>query len=201
MVALLLCSACGVARRNSLSPSERYAMRTGTRAISAPEREADRITSRHRTDKPQGGGAEIPAPAAAVQAAPEGPQTLSLPGHQMVQYAKEFLGTPYKYAANGPDRFDCSGFTCYVYQHFGISLPRTSRDQFSAGRPVREISDIQPGDLVFFARSGQIFHVGIAVESRGDFFTFIHASNSGVILTRSDETYWNPKYYGAKRVL
>ena len=130
----------------------------------------------------------------------EGTEITSLQGHELIAYARKFLGTPYRYGANGPDHFDCSGYTTYVYKHFGIQLPRISRDQFTVGKPVRHISRLQPGDLVFFARDGKIFHVGMAVEVRDGFFTFIHASNAGVIISRSDETYWKPVYFGAKRM-
>ena len=173
-IAALLLSACGTTQKARPStPSQRYEYRTGKRPAERSN------TGRTRRDG----------------------DVTSLRGRELVAYARKFLGTPYKYGANGPDRFDCSGFTVYVYGHFGIRLARNSGDQFAAGTPVRNISRIQPGDLVFFARDGKIFHVGMAVESFGNYFTFIHASNAGVIISRSDETYWGPKYFGAKRML
>ena len=197
---LALCTGCGIARQNSQSPEERYARRTGATVIPKQPSQADQITSRSKKDKSKKKDAQ-PQPEKPPQATTQTPKTESLKGHEMVVYAKEFIGTPYKYAGNGPKNFDCSGFTRYVYQHFGLSLPRNSADQYSVGRLIRDKQDIQPGDLVFFARNGQIFHVGIAVENFGDSFTFIHASNAGVIISKSTETYWKPKYYGAKRML
>ena len=201
---LALCTGCGIARQNSQSPEERYARRTGTAVIPKQASQADKITARSKKEKPgkkDKAKADKPQPAKPTQPTNQPSRTESLKGHEMVVYAKEFLGTPYKYAGNGPKNFDCSGFTRYVYQHFGLSLPRNSADQYSVGRLIRDIQDIQPGDLVFFARNGQIFHVGIAVENLGDSFTFIHASNAGVIISKSTETYWKPKYYGTKRML
>ena len=205
LLILLACTACGLTRQNQSSPSERYAWRTGSSVPSAPPhqvktREKDKRQDNSRDREKEKEKQPVAPPAADVQARPDIPETVSLQGHQTVQYAKEFLGKPYKYAGNGPDSFDCSGFTCYVYKHFGITLPRVSRDQYSAGRPIDDPADIQPGDLVFYARNGRVFHVGIAVENRGNKFTFIHASNAGVILTSSDEAYWAPKYYGARRI-
>ncbi|MBR1405599.1 MAG: C40 family peptidase [Bacteroidales bacterium] len=187
---IAILNACGIARQNAMSPNERLARRTGQ---DLPQRE---------TPAPKPVEEKIEKPSAPVSDPPTVPETTSLKGRELVRYAKEFQGTPYRYAGNGPDHFDCSGFTTYVFKHFGVSLPRTSQDQFSVGKPVRKTEEIQPGDLVFFARGSRIFHVGIAVESRGDHFTFIHASTSnGVILSDSKETYWVSKYYGAKRIL
>ena len=188
----LACTACGIARQNAVSPNDRLAQRTGHGAIVEPP-----VPQKPKETRPE----KIDKPQVSVSDRQETPKSTSMKGRELVTYSKEFLGKPYKYAGNGPGSFDCSGFTSYVFRHFGITLPRSSQDQFSVGRPVGRTNDIQPGDLVFFARNGRIFHVGIAVESRGDHFTFIHASNSGVIVSKSDETYWKPKYYGAKRVL
>lgn len=92
----------------------------------------------------------------------------------IVAYAKQFLGVPYVYGANGPDSFDCSGFTKYVYAHFGYDLNRSASGQLDNGREV-ELSEIRPGDLVFFIYDGattRASHVGIYI---GD-DQFIHAS-------------------------
>lgn len=179
---VLLLSACGTARKST--PSQRFEYRIGQ---AEPESDTRRSDGKKDAGKPAPRKKES--------------EITSLKGKELIDYARKFIGTPYRYGANGPDRFDCSGFTTYVYKHFGIQLPRNSRDQFTSGKPVRKISQIQPGDLIFFARSGKIFHVGMAVEAREDHFTFIHASTSaGVIISRSDDAYWAPKYYGAKRI-
>jgi cell wall-associated NlpC family hydrolase len=70
------------------------------------------------------------------------------------------LGKPYRYGGNGPQNFDCSGFTSWVWRAAGVSLPRTSRDQYAQGRKVAR-ADIQPGDLLYFG--SPIGHVGVYV--------------------------------------
>jgi len=102
-----------------------------------------------------------------------------------VAYAESFLGTPYAWGANGPNTFDCSGFTKYVYAHFGISIGRTTYDQIAEGQYVSR-GDLQPGDLVFFG-SGSPHHVGMYIGND----SYIHAPKTGDVvkisqLTRTD---------------
>lgn len=115
----------------------------------------------------------------------------SLSSNAVIAYASNFLGTPYEWAANGPNSFDCSGFTCYVFRHFGVSLPRTAAGQQGVGVAVSR-SDLKPGDLVFFGSPAH--HVGIYVGNG----CYIHAPRTGDVvkvspLDRSD-------YSGARRV-
>ncbi|MCA1824037.1 MAG: NlpC/P60 family protein [Frankia sp.] len=70
------------------------------------------------------------------------------------------LGKPYEWAASGPDSFDCSGLTMWVWAKAGVSLPHSSRAQFDMGRHV-SIAEIQPGDLTFYG--SPIHHVGIYI--------------------------------------
>lgn len=115
---------------------------------------------------------------------------------QVANYAYNFLGRPYVYGANGPNAFDCSGFTSYVYRHFGVSLPRTARSQFSAGSAVSR-NNLAPGDLVFFNTVGYLGHVGLYIGG-GD---FIHAASSGrVKISSLNEGYYRTRYAGARRV-
>ncbi|WP_125154562.1 NlpC/P60 family protein [Clostridium rectalis] len=113
-----------------------------------------------------------------------GGSSASASSSNIVAYASNFLGTPYEWGGNGPGTFDCSGFTKYVYAHFGISLPRVASDQQNAGSPVSR-DQLQPGDLVFFGSPAH--HVGIYV---GD-GCYIHAPRTGDVvkvspLNRSD---------------
>jgi len=121
-------------------------------------------------------------------------------GDQIVNYASNYLGRPYCWGGTGPNSFDCSGFVLYVYKHFGYDLPRVAGDQFNSGKKVG-VHHLKPGDLVVFARGGYIFHVGIVTETDGNTFSFIHASSSGVMINRSDDSYWSRYYYGASRVI
>ncbi|HUR51103.1 MAG TPA: NlpC/P60 family protein [Mycobacteriales bacterium] len=77
-----------------------------------------------------------------------------------VKEAYNKLGSPYKWAASGPDRFDCSGLTMWVWGKAGVSLPHSSRAQYSGGRKVSRGS-LQPGDLVYYG--SPIHHVGIYI--------------------------------------
>lgn len=128
-------------------------------------------------------------------------------GEKVVAYARKFLGVPYKLGASGPSRFDCSGYTTYVYKHFGYTITPFTGAQFKEGRPVHGYSELQKGDLVFFGKRGSvrdIGHVGIVVSidyNRGS-FRFIHASTSGGV-TESDSTqpYYMMRYIGARRIL
>ena len=82
---------------------------------------------------------------------------------QVVNYAMQFVGGRYKYGGSDPRTgTDCSGFTRGVYAHFGISLPRTSRSQAGAGRSI-SVGDLQPGDLIFYANGGSIYHVAMYI--------------------------------------
>ncbi|MGE5626735.1 MAG: NlpC/P60 family protein [Solirubrobacterales bacterium] len=111
--------------------------------------------------------------------------------NSIVAYAYNFMGRPYQWGGNGPNSFDCSGFTTYVYAHFGISLPRTSQEQQWTGSAV-SYNNLQPGDLVFFGSPAH--HVGIYV---GD-GCYIHAPRTGDVIKISPLN--RTDYSGARRV-
>lgn len=92
-------------------------------------------------------------------------------GDSVVAYAASFQGVNYVYGGESPSGFDCSGLMQYVYAHFGVSLPRTSEDQFGAGTAVSQ-SQLQPGDLVFFNGAS---HVGMYIGNG----LMIHAPRTG----------------------
>ena len=92
----------------------------------------------------------------------------------IVAYASNFIGTPYVYGANGPGSFDCSGFTKYVFAHFGVNLNRVASDQASQGTTISR-GNLQAGDLVFFGYGSSITHVGIYVGND----CYIHAPHTG----------------------
>lgn len=115
-------------------------------------------------------------------------------GSSVVSYAKQFLGCKYVYGGTTTSGFDCSGFTQYVYRHFGVNLNRTAAAQYSNGTPV---TNLQPGDLLMFGKSG-INHVGIYMGGN----SFIHAANSsrGVTTDSMSSGYYKSNYVGARRI-
>lgn len=115
------------------------------------------------------------------------------------------LGARYRRGHSGPNAFDCSGFTSYVFRNMGIDLNRSSRSQYTQGEPV-EKDEVRTGDLVFFTGSstrGPIGHVGIVVDvdKISGSFNFIHASTKGVKVSNSNERYYSRRYVGARRVM
>jgi len=87
------------------------------------------------------------------------------PGAAYVHEASRHNGAPYHYGSAGPSRFDCSGFTMYVFSRFGKRLPHSSSAQYNAVRHIAKSSK-QVGDLLFFrSSSGSIQHVGIYAGS------------------------------------
>jgi cell wall-associated NlpC family hydrolase len=116
--------------------------------------------------------------------------------------AKSFLGTPYVWGATGPSKFDCSGFTQWVFRDAGINIPRVSREQAKVGQYVR-YENLQRGDMVFFdtkkRRTGKVCHVGIYLGN-GD---FIHASSSGkkvVIFNFNDKKFYKKRFLWGRRL-
>ena len=118
----------------------------------------------------QGGGyaAAVETPAAAAPA----PAPSQSVGEKVLAAARSAIGSPYVYGANGPSAFDCSGLTSWAYQQAGVSIPRTSQAQASAGTPV-SLDALQPGDIIVYYSGAS--HVGIYTGNG----TIIDALNSG----------------------
>jgi lipoprotein Spr len=108
------------------------------------------------------------------------------------------IGTKYVAGGVSTSGFDCSGFTRYVFDKIGITLPHQSASQYQMGTAVSR-DEMRPGDLVFFNTSGKgISHVGIYV---GD-GQFAHASSSrGVTISSLSDSYYVNRYVGAKRIM
>lgn len=128
---------------------------------------------------------------------------------ELISKAKKLIGSRYCAGSSGPHAFDCSGFTSYVFRQMGIELKRSSREQCTQGESVPSVSDLLPGDLVFFGRNGRhgslVNHVGIvtSVDKEKGTFEFIHSSSSrGVRIDRFPETdYWNSHFLSGRRIL
>jgi LysM repeat protein len=124
----------------------------------------------------------------------------------LLTFAFKYLHRPYCGGAMGPNSFDCSGFTSFVYGHFGYKLERSSGAQTNNGVEISK-HNLQPGDLVFFkgrsARASRIGHVGMVVSVNPDeSFTFIHsACQTGVSHDNSTGSYYARRYVTARRVI
>ncbi len=130
-------------------------------ALEAAEERA-RAARAPRFVRSNGGGKKFPPPTRAARS-------------EVVSIAKRYLGAPYVWGAAGPNSFDCSGFTMFVYRQVGVSLPHSSRAQIGCGQRVSR-SDLAPGDLVFFG--SPIHHVGIYVGGG----MYIHAPHTGDVV-------------------
>jgi cell wall-associated NlpC family hydrolase len=112
----------------------------------------------------------------------------------VVETSKKYIGVPYASGGVSQSGFDCSGFVQFVYKQHGLLLPRNSTDMFHEGARV---TDLRSGDLVFFNTSGTgVSHVGIYIGNN----RFISATSKGVKIDHLYDSYWGPKYLGAKRI-
>ena len=120
-------------------------------------------------------------------------------GNSIVAAALQYVGYPYVYGTAGPETFDCSGFTSYIYKQFGVTLNRSSKDQVNNGVAVSK-SNLQQGDLVFFSTNGVYpTHVGIYI---GD-GNIVHASTAkdGVKISSLNTSYYTTNYFAARRIV
>ena len=129
--------------------------------------------------------------------------TVSTKANEVIAYAKTLLGKPYVWGAQGPNSFDCSGFTYYVFKNkAGIVLPRTSSAQSKYGTYVSK-SNLKAGDWVFFdtngANDGNVSHVGMYIGNG----QMIHASygQKKIVIANFNDSYYQKAYVNARRVL
>lgn len=129
----------------------------------------------------------------------------SVTGEEIIETAMKYLGRPYRHGAKGPNVFDCSGFTSFVFKKSNITLSTCSRTQYTQGIQV-DRKDLRVGDLVFFtshSSRGGVGHVAIVskVEPDGNFH-FVHATRHGVMVDNfAKARYYHAKYIGARRIL
>ena len=119
---------------------------------------------------------------------------------KVISIAKQQLGKKYVWGSEGPNTFDCSGFTMYSFKNgAGVNLPRVSREQSKYGKYVSK-GNLQKGDLIFFDTNGDgvVNHVGIYIGND----EFIHSSSgAGKVLISKLSGYYNSKFTNARRVL
>jgi len=120
---------------------------------------------------------------------------------EIVRTANQFIGVRYRWGGQSSGTgFDCSGLTMVVYRLNGLELPRSSRQQWKAGRPVYQ-EQLLKGDLVFFATTGgrRVSHVGIYIGNN----KFLHAPSSGrkIRISSMSNKYYKSRFLGARSYL
>jgi len=149
-------------RQAAAELAERQRREAAARQPQSPPPGGSRPSSPSSPRPPSGGTGTDPGPAPAPN-----------PGAgRAVEEAKRQIGKPYEWGAEGPDSFDCSGLTMWAWRAGGVSLPHSSKAQYSATRRV-SIAEIAPGDLLFYG--SPIHHVGIYVGNG----TMVEASETG----------------------
>ncbi|MFY7787658.1 MAG: C40 family peptidase [Thermoflexibacteraceae bacterium] len=141
----------------------------------------------------------IPAPADPLQALKD----------SMVEYAKQYIGVRYRHGGKSPKGFDCSGFTSYVMDKFGVKVSPSSRHQAEEGELVNA-DEVQKGDLIFFGNKDKkgryrINHAALVISEKGEPLAFIHAARRGITIDEEGNTNWRSYYkkrfVKARRVL
>ncbi|PQP81797.1 NlpC/P60 family protein [Paenibacillus sp. PCH8] len=125
-------------------------------------------------------------------------------GQQIVNYGKKFTGVPYEFGAstNTTKVFDCSSFMKYIFEKYGVDLPRTSVNQSKEGSAVSK-ANLRVGDLVFFSSGSRstgsnVTHVGVYAGNGQILHTY---GSPGVTLSDLDSGTWKRTYVKARRVL
>ncbi|WP_160142072.1 C40 family peptidase [Blattabacterium sp. (Nauphoeta cinerea)] len=121
----------------------------------------------------------------------------------IIENAKNYISTPYRYGGNSKSGIDCSAFIKKVFASYHIFLPRISSNQAKKGLLISK-DQIEKGDLLFFSTGTykKINHVGMVIYISNNNIFFIHASTSnGVIISQLYHKYWNHKFIMARRIL
>ena len=122
---------------------------------------------------------------------------------EIIDFAEQFVGLKYHYAGRSPETgFDCSGFTSFILKKFDALVSRSSALQSKQGIKI-PLSEVMPGDLLFFGRRGRIQHVAMVVEHNDNGIVCIHSTSSrGIIVENvSTSSYWKPRILFARDVL
>lgn len=159
------------------------------------EREAQEKKAQEQKAQQQAKNQQASKQKSVSSTAPTGAASSSK-GQSIVNTAKQYLGVRYVYGGTSPSGFDCSGFAKYVLAKNGISISRTSASQAREGKAV-SFSEMQPGDLIFFAKGGRVHHVGIYVGNG----QMIHAPQTGDVVRYAsvNTAYRQREFYCARR--
>jgi probable lipoprotein NlpC len=124
--------------------------------------------------------------------------------NNVVETAKSYRGTPYRYGGTTRSGMDCSALIFHAYQSAGVNLPRTSEAQSKVGKKVSE-KNLEKGDLLFFATGknrNKVSHSGLVTSTSGGNIIFIHASTSlGVTEDNLSNKYWSKAFLFGRRIL
>jgi cell wall-associated NlpC family hydrolase len=125
----------------------------------------------------------------------------------LIAFARQYLGKPYRNASTDPEKgFDCSGFVYFVFDHFKIKVPRSSREYKTLGTALKP-QEFRVGDvLVFYGYKdrSRIGHVGIIVEADGMKSRFIHATSGkayAVTISSLDSKSYHGRFYKCINVI
>jgi lipoprotein Spr len=126
---------------------------------------------------------------------------------ELVNFACSLTGTPYKYGSIDPkEGFDCSGFVTYVFNHFGIMVPRTSLDFTPVEHPI-PLQQAKPGDIILFTGTDStnriVGHMGIISSTSCEPLRFIHSTSGkhrGVVETDFYTPYYEARYIKTIRI-
>jgi len=121
--------------------------------------------------------------------------------NEIISTARKYIGVPHCMGGTTMKCMDCSGLLVTVFGKYGIKLPHSSQEQARYGKIIKNIDDLQKGDLVFFIRSYKtsnfITHSGICIGDN----KFIHTSSTvGVTITPLSDSYWNEKFIFGTRI-
>ena len=125
--------------------------------------------------------------------------------NNVISFAKKHLAVRYRSGGTTPRGFDCSGFTRFCFDQFGISLPHSSAAQGTVGKAIDK-DDAQPGDLILFkghsAAGTRIGHVGLITEVTENHIKFIHSAwTGGVRYDYLHADYYQRRFMGIRRVV
>lgn len=127
--------------------------------------------------------------------------TFSIKRADLISFARKLLGTPYHFASSSPLKgFDCSGFVKYVFNHYKINLPRSSKAYEAVGKTLKP-KEFKVGDVIVFygfKDKTRIGHVGIICEADGMNSRFIHSSSGkahGVTISELGAEMYTRRFY------